>query len=395
MRNALTVPTLLAALALPAALLSSPTKAADPAPTISFRKVVIDREFRSEGIAVADVNRDGQGDLMAGNLWYEAPVWRPHEIAPVETFDRARGYSNTFLNFAHDVNRDGWPDQVRIDFPGKPATWRENPGKATGHWREHPVWRSACNESPAFSDRLVPGRRVLLFGFDDRTMAWFEPNTDATAEFRHHPISAPGAPGTGRFAHGLGVGDVNGDGRADVLCTEGYWQAPKDRRGGPWPFVAGRLGDACAQMYAHDVSGDGLPDVLSSSAHNIGVWWHEQRRGASGPEFVRHTIDDTFSQSHALAMADLNRDGRPDLVTGKRFWAHGPEGDVQPNEPCVLYWYEYRRAGGAVRWTRHLIDTDSGVGCQIAVADVNRDRRLDIAVANKKGVFLFEQAAKP
>jgi hypothetical protein len=90
-------------------------------------------------------------------------------------------------------------------------------------------------------------------------------------------------------------------------------------------------------------------------------------------------------------MADLNGDGRPDFITGKRFWAHGPTGDVQPNEPCVLYWYEYRRENGQVRWARHEIDTDSGVGTQFSVADVTGDRRLDIAIANKKGVFLFEQ----
>jgi len=107
---------------------------------------------------------------------------------------------------------------------------------------------------------------------------------------------------------------------------------------------------------------------------------------------VQHLIDDSFSQSHALVMADINADGVMDLVTGKRFWAHGPEGDVRPGDPCVLYWFELRREAGRVQWRRHEIDNDSGVGTQFVVADLNGDRRLDIVVSNEKGVFLFEQS---
>src|SRR5438046_18088 len=92
---------------------------------VRFKKTVVDREFRSEGVAVADVNRDGRPDIIAGNLWYEAPDWRPHEIRPAQRFDGATGYSNSFLNFATDVNGDGWPDQVLIGFPGFQAVWAE------------------------------------------------------------------------------------------------------------------------------------------------------------------------------------------------------------------------------------------------------------------------------
>jgi hypothetical protein len=131
--------------------------------------------------------------------------------------------------------------------------------------------------------------------------------------------------------------------------------------------------------------------VITSSAHEIGIWWHRQTRGPDGPRFERRLIDDSFSQSHALVLADLNGDGVLELVSGKRFWAHGPTGDVNPSDPAVLCWYELHRAGGEVTWTRHLIDDDSGVGTQFVVADVNGDGRLDIVTANKKGVFYFEQ----
>lgn len=144
-------------------------------------------------------------------------------------------------------------------------------------------------------------------------------------------------------------------------------------------------------MVVYDVNGDGLPDVVSSSAHGKGVWWHERIKGGKDAEFRRHTIDDTFSQSHALVMADLDGDGQPEFVTGKRWWAHGPNGDVEPNAPAVLYWYGFRRVGDKVEWTRHTIDTDSGVGTQFVVADVNGDGRPDIVTSNKKGVFLFLQ----
>jgi hypothetical protein len=366
-----------------------------PREEIAFKKIVLDARFRSEGVTVADVNRDGRLDVLAGNLWYEAPRWTPREIAPAQAFDPATTWSNSFQNFAADVDRDGWADQLVIGFPGAPAVWRKNPGKKSDPWRERPVWGSACNESPAFADLLGSGKPVLVFAYDDSRMAWYEPRAARGAGFECHAISEPNAPGTNKFSHGLGVGDLNGDGRADVLVTKGYWTAPKNRRAGRWAFVAADFGPDCAQMHVYDVNADGLMDVLSSSAHNIGLWWHEQRRGPGGAEFVRHEIDASFSQSHALALADINGDGLMDLVTGKRFWAHGPDGDVRPGDPPVLYWFELRRDAGAVTWTRHEIDDDSGVGTQVVVADINGDNLPDVVASNKKGVHVFEQQRTP
>jgi hypothetical protein len=369
-----------------------PAQARKPAPRdVVFKKIVIDPEFRSEGVTVADVNRDRKLDILAGNFWYEAPDWKPHEIAPAQKFDPAKGYSNSFLDFTLDVDGDGWPDQIVVGFPGREAFWRQNPQRKTGHWKEYPIARNAMTESPIFAKFFGARNPVLVFPYDARSMAWYEPNKDLSQEFTRHLISETGPQASKIRMHGLGVGDVNGDGRADVLTTDGYWEAPKDPRTGPWKFVPARLGPDCAQMIAYDVNGDGLPDVLSSSAHAIGVWWHEQRKGPNGPEFVQHVIDDSFSQAHALVLADINGDGLMDIVTGKRFWAHGPKGDVRPEDPCVLYWFELRRNGSEVQWIRHQIDNDSGVGTQFEVVDLNRDGLPDLVVANKKGVFLFQQ----
>jgi hypothetical protein len=141
-------------------------------------------------------------------------------------------------------------------------------------------------------------------------------------------------------------------------------------------------------MHVYDVNGDGRNDVISSSAHNIGVWWREQQ---SAGKFVPHTIDGSFSQSHSLELADINGDGLKDIITGKRFWAHGPTGDVNPGDPAVVVWFELQRKGREVRWIKHEVDNDSGVGTQFVVADINRDRLPDIVTSNKKGVFVFLQ----
>jgi len=359
---------------------------------VRFKKIVIDKTFRSEGVATGDVNRDGRLDIFAGDVWYEAPKWKMHEIRPVGKYKAAGGYSRCFANFAQDVNGDGWIDSIVIGMPGGPCYWYENPQKKPGHWKQRVVWKSACNETPLFADLLGDGKPVPLFPHRPQAiMAWFSVPKKLEGLWDMHAISSRNAPGTARFSHGLGVGDVNGDRRNDVIITNGWWEAPQDRTQSNWTFHKARLGPACANMLAYDVDGDGDSDIITSSAHSYGMWWFEQVRAEGRVQFKQHEIHRKFSQTHALILADMNGDGIVDLVTGKRYFAHHG-GDPGGREPAVLYWFELRRPQkGKVEFVPHPIDDDSGVGTQFEVRDVNGDGRLDIITSNKKGVHLFLQ----
>jgi hypothetical protein len=90
-----------------------------------------------------------------------------------------------------------------------------------------------------------------------------------------------------------------------------------------------------------------------------------------------------------LALADVNGDGHPDLVTGKRYFAHNG-GDPGAHEPAVLYWFEYK-PGKMPAWVKHEVDNDSGSGLNLVVEDINGDKLPDIIVSNKKGVHVFLQ----
>jgi hypothetical protein len=364
------------------------TAARGAGPEIKFKKTRLDDKFRSEGSAVGDFNHDGKLDISAGNVYYAAPDWHMVRVLEQPKEYDPHGYSNSFCNFADDVNGDGRTDLLVVDFPGQQTWWCEQPEKEGEPWKQHVATPVTNNESPGYYDILGGGKRQLLLGYEPgRHIGFAAPAADRQAAWTLTPVSQPNAPGTDKFSHGIGAGDVNGDGRNDILVREGWWEQPASQSESTWTFHPANFGDNCAQMYVYDFDGDGDNDVLTSSAHAVGIWWHEQTKDG----WQTHEIDKSFSQTHSLCLADINGDNLPDFVTGKRWWAHGPGGDTGSDQPAVMFWFELARKDGKAEWIAHKFDDDSGVGTQFEVADVNGDGLVDVVTANKKGAHYFEQ----
>ncbi len=356
---------------------------------IRFKKHIVDPIFVSEGVAIGDVNKDGKTDVMAGSFWYESPSWKKHRIH-ADTLNAIKGYSTSFINFSLDVNSDGWIDLIRFDQPGAVCMWYENPKNKPGLWKRHLILETAGIESPAFVDVDGDGKKdIICNDITTKEVIWLKsPVKNGNTVWQRFIISRDPGRATHQYTHGLGWGDMNKDGRNDVIIKSGWWESPRHVRDSDWKFHVASLGEDCANMYVMDVDGDGDQDVMSSSAHNYGLWWHEQT--SSG--WTTHEISKLFSQSHALCFADINSDGYPDLISGKRYLAH-LKGDPGTDDPSVLYWFQYV-PGKSPQWIPHLVDDASGIGNNFIVDDINKDGRLDMVISNKKGVYVFEQLSK-
>ena len=365
-----------------------------------FTKLRLTDRYYCDGIDAGDINGDGQLDVVAGPFWYEGPEFKTaHEFYEAVPLPPEESPSNSMFSFVHDFNGDGRLDILVLGRVHKHAAyWYENPGTTNELWERHFVFERVRGESPTLVDLDGDGIPQLLTHWEG-AWGYLEPDPDRPTEpWTFHAIGEN--EDWPQFYHGQGVGDLNGDGRLDYVINDGWYEQPKDRDQ-LWTFHRVRFSQdrGGAQIGIFDVDGDGDNDAISAvHAHEWGLAWYENQGDAL--HFEEHLIMSdrsregefgvAFSQPHALDFADVNGDGLTDIVTGKRMWAHGPTGDVEPMAAPVVYWFELTRNDvGEVRYHPHQIDDSSGVGVQICTKDVNADGRVDVLTTSKIGTFVF------
>lgn len=371
-----------------------------------FRVQHFEDHYYGWSAAAGDFNHDGVLDVTIGNRYYLGPTFTDsRELYLGQAFNPAKEYGPAMVNFAMDVNGDGW-DDILVAESRAPALYI-NPRGESRRWTRYTVFPAVVSESIMFKDVNGDGKADAVFAGDNKVQWAMSDAANPTGPWKTYDVSGAGP--WGGSIHGIGAGDINGDGKVDLIAPHGWWEQPA---GGatvtPWTFhqgAFGRAGNAGGNMEVYDVNGDKLPDVVTSlAAHGFGLVWYEQKRDAAGKiSFVEHQImgdfsaknpgNVTFTELHALTTADIDGDGIPDIITGKRQWAHlDSYSDPDSMGAGVLYWFRTVRdpkAPGGARFVPELIHNRSGVGSMIQTADLNKDGAVDIIAGTNRGGHIF------
>ncbi|MBI2425174.1 MAG: VCBS repeat-containing protein [Candidatus Hydrogenedentes bacterium] len=339
-----------------------------------------------EAASVMDVDKDGKLDIVSGGFWYAGPDFQAkHKIATIMYVSE---YYDDFSDYPMDVNGDGYLDIVAGGWFGMKMQWRENPKGATTEWTTHDVKETGNIERNCFYDIDGDGH-VEVFSTTS-PVHFFRLKRDAegkgTGEFEHFAINEGGG------GHGFGAGDLNMDGRMDMIFATGWMEAPEDpfnTKAWTW-HPEFNLGMASVPILVLDVNRDGVNDFIVGQGHDYGLAWYEQGKKADGTrDWIKHDIETKRSQFHEMQLADVDNDGEPELVTGKRWRAHN-DNDPGAFDPVGVYYYEIN--GG--NFERITLDYGpageaSGVGIYLWIEDVDNNGWKDIVAPGKDGLYLF------